>query len=79
MKGEVVDKKETEFGAEVHLKVRVENQWGTVVSPGEAVVLLPKRDKPVDLPRPAEEDIDKMIAHEVERYRARDTGLTFDS
>ncbi|WP_223262760.1 MaoC family dehydratase N-terminal domain-containing protein [Sphingobium sp. SCG-1] len=77
--GEVVEKKRTDVGAEVHLKMRVENQWGTMVSPADAIVLLPTREKPVELPRPAEEDIDKMIEHEVERYRALDTGVTFDS
>lgn len=72
IKGEVVGKQETEYGAEVHLKIWVENQWGTTTSPGEAVVLLPTRDKPVELPRPAEEDIDKLIEHEVVRHRELD-------
>ena len=53
---------------EVHLDVWVENQWGTIVTPGEAVVLLPTRNKQVELPRPAAEDIDAMYRHEVERY-----------
>ncbi|MGE5501159.1 MAG: MaoC family dehydratase N-terminal domain-containing protein [Ignavibacteriales bacterium] len=68
MKGRVVAKKQVEGRNEVHLDVWVENQHGTIVSPGNAVVLLPTRDKPVELPRPAEEDIDRMFAHEVQRY-----------
>jgi hypothetical protein len=65
-------------GGEVNLQVWVENQWGTVVSPGEATVLLPSREQCVELPRPAEEDIERMIEHEVARYRALDTGVRFD-
>jgi acyl dehydratase len=79
MSGEIVDKQITDAGAEVHLEIRVKNQWGTVVSPGTAVVLLPTRDKPVRLPLPTDEDIDKMIEHEVARYRALDTGISFDA
>ena len=53
----------------MHLDIWVENQHGTVVSPGNAVVLLPTRDKPVELPKPAKENIDEMYAHEVEQLR----------
>lgn len=69
VKGKVASKKQVDGRNEVHLEVWVENQHGVIVSPGEAVVLLPTRDKAVELPRPAEENIDKMYAHEVERYR----------
>ncbi len=69
MKGKVVAKKQVEGRNEVHLDIWVENQHGTIVSPGNAVVLLPTRDAAVELPRPAEEDIDKLYAHEVSRYR----------
>ena len=62
-------KKQVEGRNEVHLDIWVENQHGTIVSPGNAVVLLPTRDAAVVLPKPAEEDIDKMYAHEVSRYR----------
>jgi acyl dehydratase len=65
MKGKVVDKKQEAGRNEVHLEVWVENQWGTVVTPGNAVVLLPSRAAQVELPRPAEEDIDRMFAYEV--------------
>jgi acyl dehydratase len=68
IKGKVVDKKQVDGRNEVHLAIRVENQWGTITSPGNAVVLLPTRDKPiVDLPKPAQEDIDFMVQHEVKR------------
>jgi len=33
----------------------------------------------VELPKPADEDIEQMIQHEVRRYRALDTGVTFDT
>jgi acyl dehydratase len=65
MKGKVVAKKQVEGRNEVHLDIWVENQHGTIVSPGNAVVLLPTRDAAVVLPRPPEEDIDAMYAHEV--------------
>jgi len=68
IKGKVLEKRQVDGRNEVHLEVWVENQWGTVVTPGKAVVLLPTRDKAVELPKPAEEDIDRMYAHEVARY-----------
>ena len=69
IKGRVTDKKQVDGRNEVHLELSVENQWGTVTSPGHAVVLLPSRANPVvELPRPASEDIDDMVKHEVKRY-----------
>jgi acyl dehydratase len=67
IKGKVADKKQEAGRNEVHLEIWVENSFGTVVTPGNAVVLLPSRDAAVELPRPAEEDIDRMFAHEVAR------------
>ncbi|MDB5445099.1 MAG: hypothetical protein JWQ97_416, partial [Phenylobacterium sp.] len=67
VKGRVVSKTQEAGRNEVHLDIWVENQWGTIVSPGSAVVLLPTRDKAVELPKPAQENIDAMFAHEVER------------
>ena len=78
-KGRVKDKAVTDKGCEVRLEVWVENQWGHIVTPGEAVVLLPTRDKAVDLPKPAHEDIEKLIAHEVERHRHLDTGVSLEA
>jgi hypothetical protein len=77
-KGRVKDKAMTDKGGEVRLEIWIENQWGTIVTPGEATVLLPTRDKPVELPRPAVEDIDGLIAHEVERHRHLDTGISVE-
>ena len=67
MKGRVVAKKQVEGRNEVHLDVWVENQWGTVVTPGNAVVLLPSRGgQHVDLPKPDHEDMDALWARQVE-------------
>jgi acyl dehydratase len=71
IKGEVTDKRQVDGRNEVHLSVRVENQWGTVVSPGDAVVLLPSRGSPVELPRPPQEKIDDLIAYEVKHNGQR--------
>jgi acyl dehydratase len=68
IKGKVKRKEQKEGRNEVHLDIWVENQWGTIVTPGEAVVLLPTRSKQVELPRPPANDINAMYAHEVERY-----------
>lgn len=70
MKGKVIDKKQEGGRNEVHLDVWVENQWGTTVSPGNAVVLLPTKSKPVELPKPAESNLDAMLQHEVRRIAA---------
>jgi acyl dehydratase len=67
IKGKVRRKSQEDGRNEVHLDIWVENQHGTVVSPGNAVVLLPTRDKPVELPKPAKENIDEMYAYEVEQ------------
>ncbi|OHD01484.1 MaoC family dehydratase N-terminal domain-containing protein [Sphingopyxis sp. OPL5] len=69
IKGKVRKKVQEEGRNEVHLDIWVENQHGTVVSPGNAVVLLPTRDAPVELPKPAKENIDEMYAYEVERLK----------
>ncbi|MCY4242013.1 MAG: hypothetical protein OXD36_09770, partial [Rhodobacter sp.] len=61
--GKVTEKRKSDFGAEVDLKTWVENQWGTVVSPGFATVLLPTRDAPVTLPAPPVETIDGLMEH----------------
>lgn len=68
VKGKVKGKEQKDGRNEVHLDIWVENQWGSIVTPGEAVVLLPTRSEQVELPRPAADDIDAMYAHEVERY-----------
>lgn len=65
--GKVVAKREAEGRGEVDLELSIENQHGTVVTPGTACVLLPVGGQPVALPRPAQEDIDRMFDHEVAR------------
>ena len=53
---------------EVHIKCWIENQRGMVISPGEAVVLLPSRKTgPVVLPKPPSEDPVDLLRHEVRR------------
>lgn len=71
VKGEVAGKVQRDGRNEVELAIRVENQWGTVTSPGTATVLLPSRHGPVVLPRPAEENAGAMIRHEIARLSAR--------
>ena len=71
IKGKIKDKKQVDGRNEVHLDVWVENQWGTITSPGDAVVLLPTRGASVELPKPAEADIEAMWAHEVAEQAKR--------
>jgi acyl dehydratase len=66
MKGRVRDKRQANGGAEVELDLWIENQWGTIVTPGTATVLLPTRDAPVHLPSPPKDQIDALIAHEIQ-------------
>ena len=68
VRGEVVDKRVTDVGNEVHIAVRCENQRGEVTTPGTAVVLLPSRDTEITLPEPPATTVDGMLAHELERY-----------
>jgi acyl dehydratase len=67
VKGKVVRKEQNAGRNEVHLEVWVENQWGAVVSPGNAVVLLPTRQQPVVLPEPSATDIEKLYQDEIAR------------
>jgi acyl dehydratase len=68
IKGKVTDKRRVDGRNEVALELRVENQWGTIVSPGNAIVLLPTRQGPVALPRPPEEQVDALVEHEVRAH-----------
>ena len=78
VKGRVKDKAMTVAGGEVRLEIWVQNQHGTVVSPGEATVLLPTRDAPVVLPQPAEPDAQRIIDQEVERNRPLDSHVSVE-
>jgi acyl dehydratase len=68
VRGEVVDKRVTDVGNEVHVAIRCENQRGEVTTSGTAVVLLPSRDTEITLPEPPAATVDGMLAHELERY-----------
>jgi acyl dehydratase len=71
IKGKVTDKRIVDGRNEVHLEIWVENQHGTITSPGSAVVLLPSREKPVvELPRPAVDNMEGMFKHEIDRLAA---------
>ena len=70
MKGVVRDLKAVDGRHEAHLQVWVENQWGTVTTPGEAVVLLPTRESPITLPTPARSAAEDLVRHEIERLAA---------
>jgi acyl dehydratase len=72
VKGKVVDKRVENGRHEVHLEVHVENQWGTITTPGTAVVLLPTRERPVELPKPARENPEEMVQYEIDRLAAED-------
>jgi acyl dehydratase len=75
LKGRVAEKKITDEGAEVHLDIRIENQRGVCVTPGNAVVLLPSRERgPVKLPNPPGADAASLLRHEVELLRAENGG-----
>ncbi|WP_040701272.1 FAS1-like dehydratase domain-containing protein [Nocardia vinacea] len=68
VRGTVVDKRQVDGRNEIHLEVRCENQRGEITTPGTAVVLLPTRDRAVELPAPPAPDLDGMVAHELARF-----------
>ncbi|MFQ6396266.1 MaoC family dehydratase N-terminal domain-containing protein [Nocardia sp. KC 131] len=72
VRGTVVDKRQFDGRNEIHLEVRCENQRGEVTTPGSAVVLLPTRDRAVELPNPPAPDLDGMVAHELDRFSVTD-------
>jgi acyl dehydratase len=67
VRGRVTDKVESEAGHEVHLEVWVENQRGETTTPGTAVVLLPTREKAVDLPKPPADTLQSMLEYDIAR------------
>lgn len=71
VKGRVREKRVQDGRHEAHLDVWVENQWGTITTPGTAVVLLPTREAPVTLPSPARENAEDMVRYEIERLAAQ--------
>jgi hypothetical protein len=71
VRGQVVDKQQVDGRNEVHLEVRCENQRGEITTPGTAVVLLPTREAPVELPEPPAPDLDGMVAYELDKFAVR--------
>lgn len=67
IKGKVTGKSQAAGRNEVHVEVAVENQWGDVVTPGNAVVLLPSRSAKVTLPAPYSSDVDELYRQEITR------------
>jgi hypothetical protein len=53
---------------EVHLDISCTNQRGETTTPGTAVVLLPTRQGPVELPTPPSDDLEALLALEIERH-----------
>jgi hypothetical protein len=53
---------------EVHLELACTNQRGETNTPGTAVVLLPTREAAVEMPKPPADDLQSLLAHEIERF-----------
>jgi hypothetical protein len=66
--GRVVDKHQVDGRNEVHLEVGCRNQRGEETTPGSAVVLLPTRDRAVELPPPPVNTLDELLAAEIARH-----------
>jgi acyl dehydratase len=70
VRGQVTDKVQTDGRNEVHLEVSCWNQRGEQTTPGTAVVLLPTRERPAELPAPPADTIEELLAQEIARYAA---------
>jgi acyl dehydratase len=68
VRGTVVDKVQVDGRNEVHLDIGCWNQRGELTTPGSAVVLLPNREAPVELPAPPADSLDELLAAEIARY-----------
>ncbi len=66
--GRVVDKVQADGRNEVHLELGCWNQRGEETTPGTAVVLLPTRDRAVELPAPPADTLDELLAAEIARH-----------
>jgi hypothetical protein len=64
----VVDKVQADGRNEVHLEVSCWNQRGEETTPGTAVVLLPTRERAVELPPPPADTLDELLAAEIARH-----------
>lgn len=73
--GRVASKEMTEDGPAVTLDIRIENQRGLCLTPGNAVVLLPSREHgPVKLPEPPNSDPVGLLRHEIEEMKIKNAG-----
>jgi acyl dehydratase len=68
VRGTVVDKVQVDGRNEVHLEVSCWNQRGEQTTPGTAVVLLPTRDRAVELPAPPADSLEELLAVEIARF-----------
>jgi acyl dehydratase len=68
IRGTVVDKVQVDGRNEVHLEVGCWNQRGEQTTPGRAVVLLPTRERAVELPAPPADSLDEILAAEIARH-----------
>jgi hypothetical protein len=64
----VTGKIQTDGRNEVHIAISCWNQRGEETTPGTAVVLLPTRDRGVELPAPPADSIEKLLAIEIARF-----------
>ena len=65
VRGKVVDKVQADGRNEVHLEVGCWNQRGEQTTPGSAVVLLPTRERAVELPAPPADSLEELLAVEI--------------
>lgn len=70
LKGQVVDKRQVDGRNEVDIELWCENQRGAITSPATAVVLLPTRSAPVELPDPPADTRDGILRYEMDRIAA---------
>ncbi|MCD4533032.1 MaoC family dehydratase N-terminal domain-containing protein [Nocardioides sp. cx-169] len=68
VRGKVVDKVQVDGRNEVHLEVSCFNQRGETTTPGTAVVLLPTRQAPVELPAPPADRLEELLELEIARH-----------
>ena len=68
VRGKVVDKVQADGRNEVHLEVGCWNQRGEQTTPGSAVVLLPTRERAVELPAPPADSLEELLAVEIARH-----------
>ena len=68
VRGTVTGKVQVDGRNEVHLEVSCWNQRGEQTTPGTAVVLLPTRDRAVELPAPPAGSLRELLAVEIARF-----------